>query len=793
MLQPMRVSEGGAGGVVVCLGVGGLVDLGQILRFEQDDSGSVETDGIEVWVFDARRPYNLANVFGSIMQRQNADEAIQKTLAGVNQGQITKTFKTATGGIIVWDDGDIQDEMEPQRAAHFALERMRGDVQQMEDIIEDAAGSDSDSDRGSQTSSSHVSAGKKRKSWELDADGSDSEKENIRPGQRRRGNDVSMMKPSTDQFNLQTFKSSSLPSSPRSRLAPPSNQLSSQPEEDDPVPRRPSRRQQRRAFLRERQKHIATIEAYHTLGTSYSEPVSSLMYSLASELGREDNDLLWFAIVGVSSTELYGRTPTGVSLTNHDRDFEVPVGSFGWTGSRGFRIRQLLRDEVRRLNPPELNELGQEITRGHATDAIQTHAKSPTDTAIRLSPEPRFLLIRHWSLYESMLHSPYLSARLHVWSDAGRRRLHKLLAKMGVSLTQSKQNYTHMDMQLKKVLRERLLHVAPMYGLDGLVPPSSMGSGKNGDKEGWGFVRSWGWKACLSAADVAVLLGAVLDVDRSRLSTLPHTHNTGSSQSQEQQDKVSHSEDARMRFYAAYDALASPSNLMSAVPVAQSLHRSILRTGTSLLQKRQIKNLRAFRMGLVKEGPDVGLFCSPGALTKLALWLGEAVAEVEPERNGDDGKGTKSKKPFTPLVLGCLEEDRDVYIVVGLGGGGSNGFRDQASRKQKQELREKKAREREKLREAKRKEKQRRRAEREDEEEDEETEEESEDDTSSEEEDEDDTDPKNRNKFGVAFSEAAMETNARVKQDSFEHCVIEVKKEDLSGFLEHLSQKAVVG
>ena len=37
------------------------------------------------------------------------------------------------------------------------------------------------------------------------------------------------------------------------------------------------------------------------------------------------------------------------------------------------------------------------------------------------------------------------------------------------------------------------------------------------------------------------------------------------------------------------------------------------------------------------------------------------------------------------------------------------------------------------------------------------------------------------------------ETSARVKLDSFEHCVVEVRKEDLSGFLEGLSAKAVVG
>lgn len=49
------------------------------------------------------------------------------------------------------------------------------------------------------------------------------------------------------------------------------------------------------------------------------------------------------------------------------------------------------------------------------------------------------------------------------------------------------------------------------------------------------------------------------------------------------------------------------------------------------------------------------------------------------------------------------------------------------------------------------------------------------------------------NKFGSAFQEVVSDTNARVRIDSFEHCVVEVKKEDLGGFLESLSIKAVVG
>lgn len=231
-------------------------------------------------------------------------------------------------------------------------------------------------------------------------------------------------------------------------------------------------------------------------------------------------------------------------------------GSAGWGGERGETIRQVLRDEVRRLNPPDPNDTSGEMARGEASGVIPTTARSPTDSSIRLSPEPRFLLIRHWSLYDSMLHSPYLSARLHIWSDAGRKRLHKLLAKMGVSLTQCKQSYTHMDMDLKRGLRQRLLKYAPLYGLDGLVPPSaSAGRGQTG----WGFVRSYGWKACLSATDVGVIVGSILEVGKSGLHVNEHDGHwdRGRTEKRELVDEQgqAESEEWVRRFWEAYDAL----------------------------------------------------------------------------------------------------------------------------------------------------------------------------------------------------------------------------------------------
>ena len=106
--------------------------------------------------------------------------------------------------------------------------------------------------------------------------------------------------------------------------------------------------------------------------------------------------------------------------------------------------------------------------------------------------------------------------------------------------------------------------------------------------------------------------------------------------------------------------------LKHALPTAQHLYRAILRTGTSLIEKRQIRHLRSFRMAVVKDGPDVPLFTHPSALTKLALWVGEAIAEQEREMKGRIGKNGRG----TPLVLASLNEARGVYVIVGTGGGG---------------------------------------------------------------------------------------------------------------------------
>ncbi|EXM31808.1 hypothetical protein V3481_009925 [Fusarium oxysporum f. sp. vasinfectum] len=540
LVVPMMESQGGSGGVVVCLGVGGMVDLGPLLGLEPEGDDQPYS-GVEVWVMDAHRPWNLGNVFGGFPldpETEVSSSYQSRCPTGVNGGMIESAFKPGKGGIIVFDDGDIVDDMQTERNAYLELMEMP----EIDDDGEDLGDTDDEDDDENPNDiiPEPVRAGQKRKSWSDAEDESDDD----RPHQRRRSNSSSSIAESPrrpQQRGLISMRQPDLGLS-SDAIEPPSGAQ---------LPAGPSLRAQKRQLLRLRQKHEAILHQYYKVGSSFSEPLSSMMYSLASDLGRADNDLLWLSIVGVTSMELYGRSSAGIAAPVRQSDKSRPTG---WLGARGARIRQEFRDEVRRLNPPEL---ANGRVAAENAGVIPTTARNPEDTGIRLSPEPRFLLIRHWSLYDSMLHSPYLFSRLKTWSEAGIKRLHKLLAKMGVSLAQCKQSYTHMDMMLKRELRAKLLKYGSLYNLDEMVPSvDTDGKDRAGAKDGWGFVRSWGWRATLSAQDVGVVIGALLEVGKHVQNPDPAViASQAGRDAEEEAEFAAQGEEWIERFWEAYDAL----------------------------------------------------------------------------------------------------------------------------------------------------------------------------------------------------------------------------------------------
>lgn len=188
LVEPMKTESGGSGGVVVCLGVGGLVDLATVLGLQATDEGDDPSGGVEVWLIDARRPWNLGNVFGGnpadmIGEEVKGNGGIRES--GVKKGRLQPSYKPGQGGIIVFDDGDIEEDLAAEHESYCEL-------MQMPEIEDDGDNSDSSGDESdSPEIDTDKQPSKKRKAWSgRDTTENDSDIENSRPRQRRRSNSV---------------------------------------------------------------------------------------------------------------------------------------------------------------------------------------------------------------------------------------------------------------------------------------------------------------------------------------------------------------------------------------------------------------------------------------------------------------------------------------------------------------------------------------------------------------------------------------------------------------------------
>lgn len=206
LVVPMMECRGGSGGVVVCLGVGGMADLGALLGLEQEEG---TYSGVEVWVLDAHRPWNLSNVFGGF-PIDPAEEGQSRFPVGADGGRIEKRYKPGKGGIVVLDDGDIEDDLQGERDAYLTLLDMPD--------VEDEGGDLGETDDESDAEDEVVHAGQKRKSWS-DRDDDDLTDDEDRPAQRRRSNSVR----APGGRGTPVLTTNSRPVEPHSRITTPSS------------------------------------------------------------------------------------------------------------------------------------------------------------------------------------------------------------------------------------------------------------------------------------------------------------------------------------------------------------------------------------------------------------------------------------------------------------------------------------------------------------------------------------------------------------------------------------------
>lgn len=197
-------------------------------------------------------------------------------------------------------------------------------------------------------------------------------------------------------------------------------------------------------------------------------PVSLVIFDICDSRGCTNNDLLWYAIVGI--TDQYLRT----CLSEESYGKHI----------LGLKVVQ------ERLNP---NTIQKSKTESNLSSSTLINSDGVISSEIDL----KFVLLRHWSIYNSMLNSDFITSRLSAWREKGKRQLELLLAKMAFPLNQCKADYSAMDLEYRELLSIQLEKFAQEFNIQNFSFPS--------------FTREFGYLLKISAADCVYSLRSILE------------------------------------------------------------------------------------------------------------------------------------------------------------------------------------------------------------------------------------------------------------------------------------------
>ncbi|KAM0922947.1 hypothetical protein ACQ4PT_005876 [Festuca glaucescens] len=336
---------------------------------------------------------------------------------------------------------------------------------------------------------------------------------------------------------------------------------------------------------------------YYRLGTFHGKPSGCLMYDLAHALRRNTNELLWLACVSLTDQFVHER------ITNERYQAAVMELEQHINGSGN-------------LDPSGLGSV--------VTLKDGTKIRAPESSRIAYEDEPRLMLLREWSLFDSMLCSSYVATKLKTWSDNGLKKLKLLLARMGFPLADCQKRFQYMSMEVKRKMRDEFDRFLPEYGLTEFYYRS--------------FMRVHGYRSKVSAADVVYGVTALLE-------------------SLDADSKDSKESCAAEQFWVAYSALSlsNVDQLRKGMQSAIEIQRAILRQGSSAITKSGfIRSAKKFRWVKLDDPVDTAKLCHPQALTKFCFFLMDALKE----------RGARMK----PLICACLAREPEKVLVIGVCG-----------------------------------------------------------------------------------------------------------------------------
>ena len=337
--------------------------------------------------------------------------------------------------------------------------------------------------------------------------------------------------------------------------------------------------------------------AYYARGSFYGRASGMIMYDIAYRLNKDrlENYLpLWLAVVSMTDQYLHQRL-------SHER------------------YTSCVMELATRVSA--MSNADQPVTRSLDDGTV---VKAFDDRRLQYNEEFRFMLLRHWTLYDSMLHSNYVATTLQTWTERGRANLNSLFAHVGIPLDVAKQKFKHMSPTQVKQFEERLEEHGKTHGLENV--------------KFWSFQYSHGYALRVCAADVVYGATALLE-------GIMDNEEKGNAEAD--------------NFWRAVQALSLGNwdEMEVGIGHAIRLQQAIMRQGgVALASSAHIRTTGSLRCySLLDHGSpaDVKLFKHPLSLLKLALFIQDALR--------------LKKSRLRPLVvIGPSSEDDSLALIVGV-------------------------------------------------------------------------------------------------------------------------------
>ncbi|GFT20456.1 cell division control protein 45 homolog [Nephila pilipes] len=199
----------------------------------------------------------------------------------------------------------------------------------------------------------------------------------------------------------------------------------------------------------------------------YGQPSSLLMFDLAWKMSRDNNDLLWWSLVGLTEQFVMNKTEQDKYIFN----------------------ASAMQSHVARHNRIENGSLN-----------------TASCMKISFDKELNLALYRHWSLYDSIMNSKYTACKFKLWSFKGQKRMLEFLAEIGLPLLQCKQKFSAMDMEYRNNVSMWMEDMSDKYKLDKIVYGA--------------FISQYGFKGKFSATDIVLAINSLLEsIDKEKTIT----------------------------------------------------------------------------------------------------------------------------------------------------------------------------------------------------------------------------------------------------------------------------------